>query len=255
MANVIKLSENTTARSESGESDEIASDSKIEAGLPKVGSHELPKEPKKPSILERQIEALDRNPLQEGSWYSPRNLRIIIKHRALPWITKALVYGTSYDIHAAQSGKADTADGKHMREVYASVKQYPNEVEHTYSFIQVLTACTASFAHGANDISNAVGPWAVIYQTWHSGLVQGKNSDVPVWILAVAALALVLGLGTYGYNIIRVLGNRITYHSPSRGASMELAAAITVILASQYGLPVVSLDNSEMAKDEYRTDN
>jgi sodium-dependent phosphate transporter len=49
---------------------------------------------------------------------------------------------------------------------------------------------------------------------------------------------IVIGLATYGYNIMRVLGNKLTYHSPSRGASMELGAAITVILASQYGLPV-----------------
>lgn len=194
--------------------------------------------PSKPSILSRQLEQLERYPLEEGGWYTPANLRIIIKHRAVPTIIKTLTYGTSYDIHAAQSGEATTVDGRRMREVYNAAKQYPNEVEHSYSFVQVLTACTASFAHGANDISNAVGPWAVIYQTWHTGAVQGKNSDVPVWILAVAACALVLGLATYGYNIIRVLGNRITYHSPSRGACMELGASITVILASQYGLPV-----------------
>lgn len=226
--------------SESGDSDEVNSESKTEAGTPKFGTHDLPKEPKKPSILERQIEALDRHPLQEGDWYSPRNLRIIFRYRAVPFIIKTLTYGTSYDIHAAQSGEAGTVEGDRMRAVYAAAKQYPNEVEHSYSFVQVLTACTASFAHGANDISNAVGPWAVIYQAWHTGVVQGKNSVVPVWILAVAAVALVLGLATYGYNIIRVLGNKITYHSPSRGSSMELAAAITVILASQYGLPVVS---------------
>ncbi|KAK9897722.1 sodium:inorganic phosphate symporter [Cystobasidium minutum MCA 4210] len=224
--------------SESGDSDEVNSESKTEAGTPKFGTHDLPKEPKKPSILERQIEALDRHPLQEGDWYSPRNLRIIFRYRAVPFIIKTLTYGTSYDIHAAQSGEAGTVEGDRMRAVYAAAKQYPNEVEHSYSFVQVLTACTASFAHGANDISNAVGPWAVIYQAWHTGVVQGKNSVVPVWILAVAAVALVLGLATYGYNIIRVLGNKITYHSPSRGSSMELAAAITVILASQYGLPV-----------------
>lgn len=128
-----------------------------------------------------------------------------------------------------------------MRGVYAAAKQYPNELEHTYSFVQVLTACTASFAHGANDLGNAIGPWSAIYQTWHSGAVQGKNSDIPIWMLVVGALTLVLGLATYGYNIMRVLGNKITYMSPSRGSSMELGAAITVILASQYGLPVVGI--------------
>jgi sodium-dependent phosphate transporter len=211
-------------RSESGDSDDLPSDSKLEAGTPKVGTHELPKEEKKPSLLERQIERLNKYPLEEGEWYLPRNLRIIVKYRAVPFVIKALTYGTSVDIHHAQTGTAGTREGDRMREVFAAATIFPNEVEHSYSFIQVLTACTASFAHGANDISNAVGPWAVIYGSWHSGIVQGKSSNVPVWMLAVAAVALVLGLATYGYNIIKVLGNKITYHSPSRGASMEMVS-------------------------------
>lgn len=131
-----------------------------------------------------------------------------------------------------------------MRAVFAAAKQYPNELEHTYSFVQVLTACTASFAHGANDLGNAIGPWSVIYQTWNTGLIVGEESEIPIWMLIVGALTLVLGLATYGYNIMRVLGNKITYMSPSRGSCMEMSAAITVILASQYGLPVVSISPS-----------
>lgn len=192
----------------------------------------------KQSILARQLESLDRHPLEEGDWYTFSNLRIIVKYRTIPWILKTLLHGSSYDIHAAQAGVAGTKEGDHMRAVFAAAKQYPNELEHTYSFVQVLTACTASFAHGANDLGNAIGPWSVIYQTWNSGLIVGKESEIPIWMLVVGALTLVLGLATYGYNIMRVLGNKITYMSPSRGSSMELAAAITVILASQFGLPV-----------------
>lgn len=104
-----------------------------------------------------------------------------------------------------------------MARVYKHAEKYPNEVEETYSFVQILTACTASFAHGANDIGNSVGPWAVIYATWKTGVAQTAKAQVPVWQLAVLALTLTFGLMTFGFNIMKVMGNKITYHSPSRG--------------------------------------
>lgn len=67
---------------------------------------------------------------------------------------------------------------------------------------------------------------------------EGEKAAVPIWILVAGACFIVIGLATYGYNIMKVLGNKITLMSPSRGFSMELGASITVILASQYGLPV-----------------
>lgn len=212
--------------------------SKVEEASPSQANVEEAAVPNKKSLLAQQLEKLDRHPLEEGAWHRPTNVKIILKYRAIPWIIKTLTYGSSYDIHAAQAGEAGTVEGDHMRAVYSRAKQYPNEVEATFSFIQVVTACTASFAHGANDLGNAIGPWSVIYQTWHSGVITGKSSTVHVWMLVVGGICLVVGFVTYGYNIIRVLGNKVTYISPSRGASMELGSAITVILASQYGLPV-----------------
>lgn len=87
-------------------------------------------------------------------------------------------------------------------------------------------------------VGNAVGPYSAIYQIWRSGVPAGKESETPIWILVAGAAFLVVGLATYGYNIMAVLGNRMTLHSPSRGYSMELGAAITVLLASQYAIPV-----------------
>ncbi|KAF5373491.1 hypothetical protein D9615_009481 [Tricholomella constricta] len=189
------------------------------------------------SALAAQVEKVDPHPI-EGAWAEPKNLWIILRYKALPFLKKVATHGTSIDIHAAQAGKADSAEGRRIAEMYRRAKQYPNEVEHLFSFVQVLTACTASFAHGANDVSNAIGPFAVIYSVWKTGDSASSKAPVPVWTLAFGGAMIVIGLATYGYNIMKVLGNKITLHSPSRGFSMELGAAITVILASQYGLPV-----------------
>jgi sodium-dependent phosphate transporter len=124
--------------------------------------------------------------------------------------------------------------------MHRNAKQYPNETEHLYSFLQVMTACTASFAHGSNDVANAIGPFAAIYSAWSTGQASTKNTPTPVWILVYGAVMIVIGLATYGYNIMRVLGNKLTLHSPSRGFSMELGSTITILLASIYGIPVSS---------------
>ncbi|KAF9891589.1 hypothetical protein FE257_003600 [Aspergillus nanangensis] len=180
---------------------------------------------------------LHDNPVGAGEIYELHNLAIIAK-RIPAMIVVGALYGLNYDIHAAQSGVEGTPEGARMARVYARAKKYPNEVEHSYSFVQIITACTASFAHGANDIGNAVGPWAVLYSAWTTGKASESKAPVPVWQLAVMALTLSLGLVTYGYNIMKVMGNKITYHSPSRGCSMEMGAAITVLIFSQFSLPV-----------------
>ncbi|KAL3465451.1 phosphate transporter [Aspergillus heterothallicus] len=183
------------------------------------------------------MRTLHENPMGSGEIYELHNIKILFK-RIPAMITCGLLYGMHYDIHAAQSGVHGTPEGARMERVYSYAKKYPNEVEHTYSFVQILTACTASFAHGANDIGNSVGPWAVMYSAWTTGKPSESKAEVPVWQLAVLAIMISIGLITYGYNIMKVMGNKITYHSPSRGCSMELGAAITVLVFSQYKLPV-----------------
>lgn len=204
------------------------------------------------------MRTLRDNPMGPGQIYELQNAKILVK-RIPALIVCGALYGLHYDIHAAQTGIAGTPEGRRMQRVYANAEKYPNEVEHTYSFVQVLTACTASFAHGANDIGNSVGPWAVIYTTWSTSKAAESTATVPLWQLAVLSLTISLGLITYGYNIMKgkwcrvhlfdvmnsadsgsciVMGNKITYHSPSRGSSMEMGAAITVLLFSQFSLPV-----------------
>jgi sodium-dependent phosphate transporter len=192
---------------------------------------------KNPGPIGWAFRTLRDNPMGAGEIYELHNIKLLFK-RLPAYVTIGLLYGLYYDIHAAQSGVEGTPEGARMQQVYFYAKKYPNEVEHTYSFVQVITACTASFAHGANDIGNSVGPWAVIYTAWKTGNAAASKAPVPVWQLAVLAATISVGLITYGYNIMKVMGNKITYHSPSRGCSMEMGAAITVLVFSQFSLPV-----------------
>lgn len=148
------------------------------------------------------MRTLRDNPLGPGQIYEFANMKIILK-RIPAMIVCGALYGLHYDIHAAQTGIAGTPEGNRMQRVYDAAEKYPNEVEHTYSFVQILTACTASFAHGANDIGNSVGPWAVIYSAWHTGNAAAAKAPVPVWQLAVLSATISVGLITYGYNIMK----------------------------------------------------
>jgi sodium-dependent phosphate transporter len=148
------------------------------------------------------MRTLHANPMGAGAIYERHNMAILAKRLPAMVVCGAL-YGMNYDIHAAQSGISGTPEGDRMERVYSHARKYSNEVEHTYSFVQVLTACTASFAHGANDIGNSVGPWAVIYSAWSTGDAAKSKAPVPIWQLAVLSATISIGLITYGYNIMK----------------------------------------------------
>ncbi|SPO06035.1 related to PHO89 - Na+/phosphate co-transporter [Cephalotrichum gorgonifer] len=183
------------------------------------------------------MRTLHNNQLGAGSIHETHNLIALIK-RVPAQIVVALLYGTHYDIHTSQIGISGSPEGRRMERVYSYAPKYSNEVEHLYSYVQVITACTASFAHGANDVGNAVGVWAGMYSAWSTGRPSASKAPVPYWQLGVTAAMICIGFITYGYNIMKVMGNKLTYHSPSRGSSMEMGAAITILIFSQYALPV-----------------
>ncbi|KAH7039842.1 phosphate-repressible phosphate permease [Microdochium trichocladiopsis] len=164
----------------------------------------------------------------------------------LPWTSKEMLWwgfklvifhGVDKDIASIQSQKKDKLSGD-LEEAHARAAHYDNKAEFCYSFLQILTACTASFVHGANDVSNAIAPYSVIYDIWQTGEIAGSKSPVPLWILAFGGIGIVLGLWTYGYQIMSNLGNKLTLQSPSRGFSMELGSAATIVLATRLKLPV-----------------
>lgn len=113
-------------------------------------------------------------------------------------------------------------------------------VEKVFAVLMIFTACAMAFAHGSNDVANAVGPLAAIVGVIQSGgeLAASEKSLVPGWILLLGAVGIVIGLATYGYKVIATIGKEITELTPSRGFAAELATATTVVGASAIGLPV-----------------
>lgn len=116
---------------------------------------------------------------------------------------------------------------------------YNNSTELMYRYLQIFTAICASFAHGASDVSNAVGPFAAIYDIYVSGAIS-STASTPIWILCLGGFGLVVGLSTFGVRLMSLLGEKITLITPSRGFSAELSAALVVSFASSYGIPVSS---------------
>jgi len=109
--------------------------------------------------------------------------------------------------------------------------------EQIFKYLQITTAAYVAFAHGANDVANAVGPLAAVYAVHVSGQVE-MQVEVPVWILAIGGLGIVLGLAMFGRRVMETVGNRITDMTPTRGFAAEFAAATTVLVCSKVGLPV-----------------
>lgn len=173
-----------------------------------------------------------------GSWLEPWNMYTVLRYNALPWVIFNLTAGLRTDIHKLQNNAGSDEDRARIAKMHSMSTHYPNEVEHLYSFLQVLTACTASFAHGANDVANSIGPLTVVYQIWASQEMPGRSEPVPIWILVYGGAGISIGLALWGWRLMAVLGNRLTLHSPSRGFSMEFGASITVVLASYLGIPV-----------------
>lgn len=111
------------------------------------------------------------------------------------------------------------------------------QVEKIFAYLQVGTASYVAFAHGANDVANAIGPFAAIVSVFKSGDLTMKV-PVPIWVLALGGAGIVVGLGTWGYRVIETIGRKITSITPSRGFSAEFATATTVLVASKLALPV-----------------
>lgn len=113
-----------------------------------------------------------------------------------------------------------------------------SNVERVFGVLMIFTACAMAFAHGSNDVANAVGPLAAVISVVRSDGVIDSAALVPWWVLVLGGGGIVFGLVTYGHKVIATVGTGITELTPSRGFAATLAAASTVVLASGTGLPI-----------------
>ncbi|KAM9899951.1 hypothetical protein OXX79_005426 [Metschnikowia pulcherrima] len=162
-----------------------------------------------------------RSLLMQGPKQWPRLMWLIVSH------------GFTQDVISNQV--AGGTLGHNVKAMHAKSKFYDNRIEYLFSLLQAITACTMSFAHGANDIANASGPLSTVYLVWQN---QSLKATPPIWILVFTGGSLVLGVWTFGYKIMAVLGNKMILQSPSRGFAIEFGAAITVVMATQLAIPV-----------------
>ena len=119
----------------------------------------------------------------------------------------------------------------------ARLKQSVNS-ESQFAYLMIFTSCAVAFAHGSNDVANAIGPLAAINQATNQLLNQPYTLETPLWILFLGATGIVIGLATLGYRVMKTIGENIVKLTPSKGFSAQLAAALTVVIASQLDMPV-----------------
>ena len=125
-----------------------------------------------------------------------------------------------------------------IKRVVASLNHDIVNIERMFGVLMLFTACAMAFAHGSNDVANAIGPLAAVNSIIESGGDVVQKARMPTWILFLGGAGIVAGLAIYGYRVMQAMGTHITELTPSSGFAAELAAATTVVLASAYSLPV-----------------
>jgi len=119
----------------------------------------------------------------------------------------------------------------------AEKAQHFHTVERIFGVLMIITACAMAFAHGSNDVANAIGPLAAVISIAETGVVTAE-SKVPWWVMVLGGAGIVVGLATYGRHVIATVGNNITQLTPSRGFAAGVAAATTIVIASGTGMPI-----------------
>ncbi len=128
-----------------------------------------------------------------------------------------------------------------VSKIHKNMQAHDSKVEEFFSYIQVFTAIVDSFSHGANDVANAMGPFAAAYIAYKKGKVLKStemNEGTMLWILALGGFGMTVGLATYGYKIMNAMGVKLTAITPSRGSCIELGAALVIIYGTGQGWPL-----------------
>lgn len=205
------------------------------------------------------------------AWVSTSIIVLIVSFTFIPWLRKQTSKSTE-EVQEAETGpsedrhlleKDDNGEGMKREESWLSVvssivdvdvhevietdatvqavhsqsESFDPATEHAFSYLQVFTASCVSFAHGANDVANSIGPLAAVFAIYKHSRVT-EDSNVPIWILCLGGAGIVLGLAVYGHTIIRSIGVKLVKVSPARGFAMEFATATVISFGSIYGIPL-----------------
>jgi phosphate/sulfate permease len=111
------------------------------------------------------------------------------------------------------------------------------KVERIFSALQIMSACCIAFAHGANDVANAIGPISACVSILNGKIANFFNSS-PAALLGFGGIGIVIGLATWGYRVVHTVGKKITELTPTRGFTAEFSAASTILFASKLGMPI-----------------
>jgi PiT family inorganic phosphate transporter len=189
-----------------------------------------------------------RNPLERAKRFAPFYVFIAVMLIALVTMFKGLkhvglnleawqCYVIAVIVAALVAGIGKIAINRIPVDQKANRRFHYHTVERVFAVLMVITACGMAFAHGSNDVANAIGPVAAIVSIAQAGTV-GQEAQLPIWVLFLGGVGIVFGLATYGRRVIMTVGTQITQLTPSRGFSINLAAAFTIVVASGTGLPI-----------------
>lgn len=189
------------------------------------------------------------NPLEQAKRYVPFYMFLVGFVLALVTIKKGLkhigldigvqegyIYAVTVAVVVAVIGKIYIGRLK-FDENAAKTTHYAN-VEKVFAVLMIVTACCMAFAHGSNDVANAIGPLAAVVSIVENEGQIASKAAIAWWILPLGGFGIVAGLAIFGHKVIATIGNGITHLTPSRGFAAELAAACTVVIASGTGLPI-----------------
>lgn len=189
------------------------------------------------------------DPLSNAKRYVPFYMALAGFIMSLVTITKGLkhvglhfstfeAYGLALLIAIAVGVFGKVAIARLKMDETADLQTQFGNVEKVFAILMVVTACCMAFAHGSNDVANAIGPLAAVVSVVQSGGEIGSKALLAWWILPLGATGIVMGLALFGKRVMQTIGKNITHLTPSRGFAAELAAASTVVIASGTGLPI-----------------
>eukprot|EP00210_Caulerpa_lentillifera_P005525 g5284.t1 len=181
-----------------------------------------------PPQIERQQSLLSQRNSSQSSQGSGRSSSDLSVGELLRKLSEKIF---ERDVHAV------IQEDSTIKAIHERTETFDSNKEMVFRYLQVFTAMCDAFAHGANDVANSIGPLTVILGVYNKKPLE-ESMTVETWILVLGGIGIVVGLVTYGFNVIRSVGVKLTKITYSRGFSTELGSSIVVILGSHYGIPL-----------------